>query len=75
LELVPFGLDKIKIFKDDLLDLTFTAAIHIIAIGLFYVKIQTVEPELALHIAFLAMNMYRLMTFVGIKEKSPPHNE
>jgi hypothetical protein len=39
------------------------------------VKANEVEPEFGLALAFLAMHMNRLISLIGVEEKTPSQNE
>ena len=70
-ESIPLRLDELKLFKYDLFDFAFISASHIVAVSLFDGKVFSVEPILALHIAFSAVQVNRFVSFVRIEEKTP----
>ena len=45
---------------------------HPIRVGLLNIKILFIYPILAFHISFPTMHMNGLISFICIKEKSPP---
>jgi len=64
LKLIPLFLDILKVIINDLSDLPFILRGHIIREIFLNIKMIPVQPILALHISFSAMNVDRFIPFV-----------
>jgi hypothetical protein len=70
-----FGHNIIKVFKNDLSQGTTPGWIQVLGVGFLDVKGVGVKPVFAFSIAPASMNVWWLVSFVGIEEQSPSANE
>jgi hypothetical protein len=71
LEYFPLFFNIFEVFEDYFADNPFFGACDIERKRFFDVERLCVEPEFAFHPPFSAMNVNGLVSFVGVKEKSP----
>jgi len=73
LKLAPLLGNIFKMLKYDFSDLLLISWRQPKGIRFLYIERFLVYPIFAFHVAFPAVDMHRLVSLVGIEEKSPPH--
>lgn len=67
--------DVIKMLKDNLSDGSNIGGIGAVNIRFFDVETVRVQPEFAIYVAFVGVDVRRFVSLVRVKEQSPAANE
>jgi hypothetical protein len=57
--------------EDYLLDLSFVAGRHVVAIGFFQIKILSIQPVFTFLLSLSTMDVNRFMVLIGIEKQTP----
>jgi hypothetical protein len=74
LELIPLRHDVVERLKDDPTHDSLIRWTHVVGVGFDNLEPRDFEPVLGFGVSLSAMDVYRFVPFIGLKEEPPAQN-
>jgi hypothetical protein len=74
LELIPLRHNVVEMLKDDPTHDSLIRWTHVVGVGFDNPETRDFEPVLGLGVSLSAMDVYRFVAFIGLKEEPPAEN-